>query len=84
MYRIDSLHPDRLVCEACARAIGAVTLDPVIVPLGALPSADAAAEWPELAEAIRDHEGRCGSGAEEVQARGPGEAHHLIGFPEAK
>jgi hypothetical protein len=52
MYRIDSLHPDRLVCEACAMAIGAVTLDPGSVPLGALPSADAAAEWPELVATV--------------------------------
>jgi hypothetical protein len=28
MYRIDSLHPDRLVCDACATAIGAVALAP--------------------------------------------------------
>jgi hypothetical protein len=37
MYRIDSLHPDRLVCEACSSTIGAVTLDPGSVPLGVLP-----------------------------------------------
>jgi hypothetical protein len=37
MYRIDSLHPDRLVCEACATAIGAVTFSPGQVPWGALP-----------------------------------------------
>jgi hypothetical protein len=59
MYRIDSLHPDRLVCEACASTIGAVTLDHGGAPLGALPSADAAAEWPELAEASRAHEAAC-------------------------
>jgi hypothetical protein len=66
IYRIDSLHPDRLVCEACARTVGAVNLDPGGAPLGALPAGDASAEWPELVEAIREHEGRCGSGAEEV------------------
>jgi hypothetical protein len=60
MYRIDSLHPDRLVCEACATASGDVTLDPGSVPLGTLPSVVAAAEWPELASAIRALEARCG------------------------
>jgi hypothetical protein len=59
MYRIDSLHPDRFVCEVCASTIGAISLDPGQVPLGALPSADASAERPELAEAIRAHEAAC-------------------------
>jgi hypothetical protein len=40
MYRIDSLHPDRLVCEACATAIGAVALDFCNVLLGALPAVE--------------------------------------------
>jgi hypothetical protein len=56
IYRIDSLHPDRLVCEARATAVGAVTLEPGNVTLGALPSANAAAEWPELAEAVGEHD----------------------------
>jgi hypothetical protein len=59
MYRIDSLHPDRLVCEACALTVGPVTLDLGQVPLAAFPAADASAEWPEVASAIRAHEARC-------------------------
>jgi hypothetical protein len=27
MYRVDSLYPDRLVCDACATAIGAVAFE---------------------------------------------------------
>jgi hypothetical protein len=39
-----------------ASTIGAVTFDPGSGPLGALPSADGEAEWPELAAAIRRHD----------------------------
>jgi hypothetical protein len=78
MYRIDSLHPDRVVCDACATAIGPVMLDAADVPLGALPSADAAAEWPELASRIHEHDVRCRCREHEHPADDTGEVHHLI------
>jgi hypothetical protein len=78
LYRIDSLHPDRIVCEACATVIGAVILDPEDVVLGALPSADAAAEWTELAGSIREHDATCSHREQEPRANDEGEAHHVV------
>jgi hypothetical protein len=71
-YRVDSLHSDRVICEACATVIGAVTLDPDNMPLGALRSADAAAEWLHLADAFLAHETVCRPRTEPAADEGGG------------
>jgi hypothetical protein len=56
-YRVDSLCPDRLVCETCGEAVAAV---PVGLPADAgLTKCRLAPEFPELARALGEHDVLC-------------------------
>jgi hypothetical protein len=56
-YRVDPLHPDRLVCETCGEAVAAV---PAGLPTDTgLTKRQLAPEFPELADALAEHDVIC-------------------------
>jgi hypothetical protein len=58
-YSIASLHPDRLRCETCGETVGMIGDAGPAEPLGSLTADQAVREWPELANAIREHDVLC-------------------------
>jgi hypothetical protein len=56
-YRVDSLHPDRLVCETCGDAVAAVP-DGLPADTG-LTKRQLAPEFPELAAVLAEHDVLC-------------------------
>jgi hypothetical protein len=61
-FSVDTMHPDRVVCDGCGEAVGAI--DPCAEPAGDPPALgltghQAVRRWPDLAEDIRRHEVLC-------------------------
>jgi hypothetical protein len=56
-YRVDALHPDRLVCETCGEAVAAV---PAGLPADSgLTKRQLAPGFPELADVLAEHDVLC-------------------------
>jgi hypothetical protein len=59
-FRVDTLHPSRLLCECCGEPVHELPTDcEVMEHTRGLTTAQAAAVWPEQRDAIRLHAALC-------------------------
>ena len=59
-FRVDTLHPSRLLCECCGEAVCELTTDSEVMQHArGLTTRQAAAVWPEQGDAIRLHAALC-------------------------
>jgi hypothetical protein len=59
-FRVDTLHPSRLLCELCGEPVCELPADSEVVEHArGLTARQAALVWPERGEAIRAHDDLC-------------------------
>jgi hypothetical protein len=61
-FRVDTLHPSRLLCECCGEPVCELPTDSEVMEhAGGLTTRQAASVWPEQGDAIRLHAALCES-----------------------